>query len=221
MHILFIVLSAIAGYLLGCIPVGVLISRWYGQTDIRATGSGNSGTTNVLRTLGWLPSVLTLLGDALKGALAALMGKWLGGETGMLIAAFMAVLGHDFPVFTGFKGGKGIATSLGVTFVVCWPVAPLLVLIVVAVVAVCHIMSVGTLTASLSYPILFWLLMRPGADRTATMIFAVALMLLSFLCHRANIARLIRGQENVLNFGHIGKLSHFHFRRFRERNRKK
>ena len=221
MRIALTILAAVLGYLLGCIPSGVLISKYYGEMDIRKTGSGNSGTTNVLRTLGWLPSLVTLLGDALKGVCGALLGKWLGGEIGMLVAAFCTVLGHDFPVFSKFKGGKGIATSLGVTFVICWPVAPCLVGIVVVIVAITKIMSVGTLTASLSYPVLFWALAPKGADRRAYMIFAIGLMLLSFLCHRSNIKRLFRGEENKLNFGRIGKLSGHHFRLFKQRKFKK
>ena len=219
MRIFLVILAAVLGYLLGCIPSGVLVSRYYGQTDIRNAGSGNSGTTNVLRTLGWLPSVATLLGDVLKGVVGALIGKLLGGETGMLVAAFCTVLGHDFPVFFGFKGGKGIATSLGVTFVICWPVAPCLVGIVVIIVALTKMMSVGTLTASVSFPILYYFLAPEGANRRAYLLFAVMTMLLSFFCHRSNIKRLLRGEENRLDFSRIGKLSGHHYKRFR--NRKK
>ena len=107
------ILAAVIGYLFGNIPSGVLIARIYGIGDIRKHGSGNTGTTNVLRTLGWLPSVLTLVGDCLKGYVACLIGKALCGDPGMLLAGLGAILGHDFPVFMGFKGGKGIATSLG------------------------------------------------------------------------------------------------------------
>ena len=217
---MMLAVCAILGYLLGCIPTGVAISRFYARTDIRKTGSGNTGTTNVLRTLGWLPSILTLVGDALKGVAAALIGRWLGGEIGMLLGSLFAVLGHDFPVFTRFKGGKGIATSLGVTIVISPPVAPCLVLIVVLVVALTRMMSLGSLIASISYPLLFWAFMPADGNRLYRMCFAVVLMLLSFFCHRANIARLFRGEENKLNFDLIGKLSGFHFRRFKDRIKK-
>jgi len=210
MYILLPILSAVIGYLFGCIPVGVLISKLYGHGDIRKTGSGNTGTTNVLRTLGWVPSVLTLVGDCLKGVLGAWIGKMIGGEAGMLAGGFFAVLGHDFPVFMGFKGGKGIATSLGITFVICPPVAPCLVAIVFIIVPIVRIMSVGTLIASLSYPLLYWLLLPEGADFTLYMIFAGAMAALSFFCHRANIKRLIKGEENKLDFSKISKLSKKH-----------
>ena len=202
-----LILAAVIGYLLGCIPVGVVIAKSYANTDIRATGSGNTGTTNVLRTLGWFPSVMTLAGDCLKGVLGALIGKYLGGELGMLLGALCAVLGHDFPVFTHFKGGKGIATSLGVTLVIAPLVAPWLVITVIAIVALIRMMSVGSLAASAAYPILFWFLMPADANRLYTMIFAVVMAILSFYCHRANIMRLIRGEENKLDFGKINRIS--------------
>lgn len=202
-----VILAAAIGYLLGCIPMGVMISRFYANTDIRKTGSGNTGTTNVLRTLGWVPSVLTLAGDCLKGVLGALVGRYVGGEAGMLLGGLCAVLGHDFPVFMHFKGGKGIATSLGVTIIIAPKVAPWLVVIVIAIVALIRLMSVGSLTASISYPILFWFLMPASANRTWTMVFAVVMAILSFYCHRANIMRLIRGEENRLDFGKINKIS--------------
>ena len=218
---LWTVLSALIGYLLGCIPVGVFIARIYGNLDIRKTGSGNSGTTNVLRTLGWFPSVITLVGDCLKGVLGAWIGKLLGGEAGMLLGGFFAVLGHDFPVFMGFKGGKGIATSLGITFVICTPVAPWLVVIVLAIVAVTRMMSLGSLVASLSYPALFWIYLPEGANRLMFMSFAVAAMLLSIFCHRSNIARLVHRRENKLNFGRITHISKEYMRKHREKRAKK
>ena len=204
------ILSAIIGYLLGCIPCGVLIARIYGHMDIRKTGSGNSGTTNVLRTLGWAPSLLTLAGDCIKGVLAALIGRWLGGEAGMLAGGLFAVLGHDFPVFMKFKGGKGIATSLGVTLVVCPLALPPLLVILIAIVAVTRIMSAGTLTISLLYPILTWLLLPENADPTLRIGFAVLLTALSFFCHRSNLRRLFRGEENKLDFHEINRLSRKH-----------
>lgn len=207
MMLLKVILSAVIGYLLGCIPVGVLISKFYANTDIRKTGSGNTGTTNVLRTLGWVPSVLTLAGDCLKGVGGALVGRLIGGEAGMLLGGLCAVLGHDFPVFLRFKGGKGIATSLGVTIIIAPKVAPWLVVIVFAIVALIRLMSVGSLAASVSYPILFWFLMPESANRPWTMAFAVVMAMLSFFCHRANILRLFRGEENRLDFGRINKIS--------------
>ena len=204
------ILSAVIGYLLGCIPCGVLIAKFYGHMDIRKTGSGNSGTTNVLRTLGWAPSLLTLAGDCIKGVLAALIGRWLGGEAGMLAGGLFAVLGHDFPVFMKFKGGKGIATSLGVSLVICPVVALLLTAIVIVIVAVTRIISAATLAVSLAYPVLTWLLLPEGANPALRIGFAVLLMILSFFCHRSNLRRLFRGEENKLDFHKINRLSRKH-----------
>ena len=114
------VLIALIGYALGHISVGIIIAKLYGIRDIRKVGSGNAGTTNVLRNLGRIPSVLTLVGDCLKALIAALIGKILCGETGVLVGGVFAMVGHDFPVVFKFKGGKGIASALGmILMMVC------------------------------------------------------------------------------------------------------
>ncbi len=204
----FIILGIIIAYCLGMIPVGELIARVYGRKDLRQTGSGSTGTTNVLRTLGWLPSILTLVGDALKGVLAAWIGRELGGEIGMLLAGLFAVMGHDFPAISHFRGGKGMATSLGITCIIAPWVAPCLFAIVVISVIFTHTMSIGSLIATTAYPILTWFLMPQGATKWMYMVFAVILMMLGFICHRSNISRLSKGKENVLDFKKIDKISH-------------
>lgn len=206
-NVILIVLSAIIAYGFGMIPVGELIAKAYGRHDLRKTGSGNTGTTNVLRTLGWLPSILTLVGDAAKGAIAALIGRALGGETGMLIAGLFAVLGHDFPARAKFRGGKGMATSLGVTFVICPAITPFLMGIVVIAVAITHTMSIGSLIASIAYPVLTLIFMPENATKWMYIVFAIVLMLLGLVCHRGNVSRLLKGRENVLDFKMIDKLS--------------
>ena len=106
-------LCAVIAYLLGNFTTGVYVTKWFSNLDIRKVGSGNPGTTNVLRTLGWLPSALTLLGDVLKGLLGGWIGYWIAGEMGARIGGAFAVAGHNWPMFAKFKGGKGIAASLG------------------------------------------------------------------------------------------------------------
>ena len=207
MKILLPILAAVLGYLLGCIPVGVLVGKLYHNSDIRKSGSGSTGTTNVLRTLGWVPSLLTFAGDCVKGVLAAWLGKLIGGEAGMLAGGFCAVLGHDFPVFMRFKGGKGIVTSLGITLIICPIVAPFLVVITIGTVAILHTMSIGSLLATLAYPILFWIFLPETANFPLYMIFSAAMAALSVYCHRGNIMRLIRGKENKLDFAKISKIS--------------
>lgn len=197
---------ALAGYLLGNVSVGILISRLYGIRDIRKVGSGNAGTTNVLRNLGWVPSVMTLLGDCLKGLLAALIGKWLAGDVGLIVGGTCAVIGHDYPVFFKFKGGKGIATNLGMIIVLNPLLALILLVAVLAVVAVSRYMSLGSIMACFLYPALVTLMMRSGDHFTAYLLAAIFNGALAFWRHRANLMRLIHGEENRLDFKKISSL---------------
>lgn len=202
-----IILSAVLGYLLGCIPTGVLVARIYGVRDIRTLGSGNSGTTNVLRNLGWLPSVLTLVGDCLKGYAACLIGRQLGGDAGMLAGGLCAILGHDFPVFMGFKGGKGIATSLGLIIAINpWLALALLAVQIIAV-ALTRYMSVASLITTVAFPILVIFTERGRENFPLFLGAACIASLLSLFGHRSNIQRLIKGEENRLDFVKIGKVS--------------
>ena len=202
-----IILSAVLGYLLGCIPTGVLVARIYGVRDIRTLGSGNSGTTNVLRNLGWLPSVLTLVGDCMKGYAACLIGRQLGGDAGMLAGGLCAILGHDFPVFMGFKGGKGIATSLGMIIAINpWIALALLVVQIVAV-ALTRYMSVASLITTVAFPVLTAILFRGRENYGLFLGAACVASALSLFGHRSNIQRLIRGEENRLDFKKITEVS--------------
>ena len=202
-----IILAGIIGYLLGCIPSGVLISKAYGIRDIRKHGSGNSGTTNVLRTLGWLPSVLTLICDCLKGYVACLIGKHLCGDPAMLVGGLCAILGHDFPVFMGFKGGKGIATSLGLIIAINpWLALALLVVQIIAV-ALTRYMSVASLITTVAFPILVGFTERGRENFPLFLGAACIASALSLFGHRSNIQRLIHGEENRLDFQKISKVS--------------
>ncbi len=213
-----IILSAVLGYLLGCIPTGVLVARIYGVRDIRTLGSGNSGTTNVLRNLGWLPSVLTLVGDCLKGYAACLIGKQLGGDAGMLVGGLCAILGHDFPVFMGFRGGKGIATSLGLIIAINpWLALALLAVQIVAV-ALTRYMSVASLITTVAFPILVCFTERSRENFPLFLGAACIASVLSLFGHRSNIQRLIRGEENRLDFVKIGKVSEKVMAKMRNKN---
>lgn len=199
-------LIAVIGYLLGNVSVGILIARLYGIRDIRKVGSGNAGTTNVLRNLGWVPSVLTLLGDCLKGFLAALIGKWLAGDVGLLIGGNCAVIGHDFPVFFKFKGGKGIATNLGLILAINPWIGLGLTAAVIIVVGITGYMSLGSIMACFAYPTLVAIIMRGHEFYTTYLLFAIFAGALALFCHRANVARLIHRQENRLDFKKISGL---------------
>ena len=201
------ILAAVLGYLLGNIPSGVLISKGYGIADIRKHGSGNTGTTNVLRTLGWLPSVLTLVCDCLKGYVACLVGKWLSGDLGMLLGGIFAILGHDFPVFMGFKGGKGIATSLGLIIAISpWLALAELVVQIIAV-ALTRYMSIASLITTVAFPIVTGFMCRGWNHYGLFLGAACVASALSLYGHRSNIQRLLRGEENRLDFGKITDVS--------------
>lgn len=196
-------LPAAIGYMLGNFTTGITVGKKFGVRDIRRHGSKSAGTTNVLRTLGWLPSALTLLGDVLKGLLSALIGYWLGGEAGMLVGGTASVIGHNWPVFYGFKGGKGIATSLGFILVIEPWFALALLVCQAAVLIATHYMSVASLCSAALY---FLLTLVFHHSNHAELLCAALITVLAFYTHRTNIARLLHGNENRLNFSKIKKL---------------
>lgn len=193
-------------YLLGSIPFGYLLVRLSGGGDVRETGSGGTGATNVTRRAGRGAGLLTLLLDALKGIAAVLFARLLlgagpGADWWTCAAAVTAVLGHVFPVWLGFRGGKGVATGLGV-FLVLAPLATLCALVVfVAVVRLWRYVSLGSITAAAALPLAVWALGALGIndriDAPVLVVAALGAALIVFM-HRANIGRLLRGQESKL-----------------------
>jgi len=184
------VLAIAFGYLLGSIPFGILITRSAGTTDIRSIGSGNIGATNVLRTGRKDLAAATLLGDALKGTVAVLIARALFGPEAGLIAGVGAFLGHLWPVWLGFKGGKGVATFLGVTLALSWPAALVFAAIWLLVAAVFRYSSLAALIAALATPLAAYLF---GDAKTALVLAGLALLL--WIKHSANISRLLAGTE--------------------------
>src|SRR3954468_20804415 len=156
------VLAFVVGYLLGSIPFGIVITRLAGTQDIRAIGSGSIGATNVLRTGRTSLAAATLIADALKGMLAVLaMAWWCGPDCGS-IAGLGAFLGHLFPAWLKFKGGKGIATGLGILLAVSWPAAIPVLVIWIAVAAAPRYSSVASLIASAAAPVILWFIGTPS-----------------------------------------------------------
>lgn len=202
-----LILLAVCAYLLGNLSTGTLVAKYIGHVDIRKTGSGNAGTTNVLRTLGWVPSLLTLVGDVLKGLLPTLVGKMLLGEVGMLVGALFAVIGHNYPVFYGFKGGKGIATSWGAIIIINPWIALALIATLVVIVAATKYMSVASITAAIEFSVLMVILNWNSPNKALFIAFALVYSALALFAHRANIQRLLSGTENKLDFAKINKLS--------------
>ncbi|MBX9828600.1 MAG: glycerol-3-phosphate 1-O-acyltransferase PlsY [Xanthobacteraceae bacterium] len=190
MEIVSIVIALVVGYLLGSIPFGLLLTKVAGTGDIRAVGSGNIGATNVLRTGRKGLAAATLIGDMLKGTIAVLLMHRLAGTNAGLVAGLGAVLGHVFPVWLGFKGGKGVATYIGVLIGVSWIVALMFGAIWAVVAAVTRYSSLSGLIASALTPVLLYL----GVGSKSALLFAV-LTAIVWVMHRGNIQRLLAGTE--------------------------
>lgn len=178
------------GYLLGSIPFGLLLTRAAGLGDIRGIGSGNIGATNVLRTGNKALAAATLLLDAVKGAAAILIANWWGGHAAILWAGAGAVLGHAFPVWLGFKGGKAVATSYGVLITAAWPVGLCAGAVWLVVAALARVSSLAALASFALAPVLAAIL----GDMTIVKL-ALVIAVLVFARHHTNIRRLIAGTE--------------------------
>lgn len=189
----YVLAAAILGYLLGSIPFGVLLTRFAGRGDIRQIGSGNIGATNVLRTGGKGLAALTLFLDLAKGAAAVIIAKGWGGEAS-LVAAGCVLLGHMFPIWLGFRGGKGVATALGVLIPLAWPVAVIAALLWLATALLSHYSSLAALVAAVASAGLAPLLVDKA---TALVVAAIALLII--LRHHSNIRRLIAGTESRIS----------------------
>lgn len=183
-------LTALAAYLLGSVPFGLVITRALGLGDLRSVGSGNIGATNVLRTGHKGAALATLLLDAGKGGIAVLIARALVGPDAAQLAGFAAFLGHLFPIYLGFKGGKGVATFLGTALALAWPVGLACCATWLAVAFLSRISSLSALIAAVSAPLWAVLLGRP--ELIVLMILLAALVVIR---HRANIARLRDGTE--------------------------
>ena len=179
------------GYLLGSIPFGVLATRFGGAGDVRSIGSGNIGATNVLRTGRKDLAAITLIGDAGKGVVAVLVARALWGETAGAIAGGAAFLGHLFPVWLGFKGGKGVATALGIMLAAAWPVGLLALATWLLVLAIFRISSLSALAAAVLSPV-YAALVHAAPPVRWLILFAAVLVVLR---HGANVGRLMSGQE--------------------------
>ncbi|WP_048646297.1 glycerol-3-phosphate 1-O-acyltransferase PlsY [Nitratireductor soli] len=185
----FLIAALVFGYLLGSIPFGLIITRAAGLGDVRKIGSGNIGATNVLRTGNKKLAALTLLLDALKGTVAVLLAGLYGPDQA-IAAGLGAFLGHLFPVWLGFRGGKGVATYLGVLVALAWPGALIFALAWLAVAFTTRYSSLAALVAAVAVPIgLYWL------DHVQVAELFLLMSVIVFIKHRANIGRLLSGTE--------------------------
>lgn len=181
--------AAVLGYMLGSIPFGLVITKLSGLGDIRNIGSGNIGATNVLRTGRKDLAAATLLLDGGKGTVAALLGAYYGPDI-MLVMAFAAFIGHLFPVWLRFNGGKGVATYLGVMLGVAWPIGIFACLTWLAMAAIFRYSSLSALVAAALSPVAAWIFISPEVG-----VLGIAMAVLVFIRHHQNIARLLKGDE--------------------------
>lgn len=194
----------VLGYFLGSIPFGYLLVRATGGGDIRKIGSGNIGATNVARTSGWSVGVATLLLDGAKGALAVwISGHFSGGSIRiMMFAGLAAIVGHVFPVWLQFHGGKGVATTLGVFLAICWPAAAGAVILFLLVALFYRYVSLASISAAAALPLLIYILYAPGhAPPTAVSVCTLLAAVIVIAKHRDNIERLLAGTEPRFEMG--------------------
>lgn len=200
----FIIFGLVA-YLLGSIPTAVWVGKAWYSIDVREHGSKNAGATNTFRVLGKKPGITVLSIDILKGMLAVLLpfildiGEWGSSEliNVQLVAAICAVLGHVFPLFAGFNGGKGVATSLGVIIGIHPPAAAICLVVFLIVFIVSNYVSLGAICASVTFPIAVAFIFK--TESVPLMVFAVVLGSAVILAHLKNIKRLLAGEENKMN----------------------
>lgn len=200
-NVIFLILSfvvvAVQAYMLGSLNFALIISKRKFSDDVRNHGSGNAGMTNMLRTYGKSAAAFTLLGDAVKAALAILIGGLFNGMIGGYVAGFFCILGHMYPIYYKFKGGKGVVTSAVMILMLDWRVFLVLLVLFLLIVASTKYMSLGSIMGILVYPLLLYRFNGPGIN----ILFAFAIAVLVIFKHKDNIRRLLEHKENKLSFG--------------------
>lgn len=195
MKALLSIISGVLGYLLGSINTSIIVGKLYG-TDIRKHGSGNAGLTNSLRVLGKKAAVFVLLGDVLKGVISCIIGSVAAENIGLMAAGAGAVLGHNWPLYFNFKGGKGVLVSASVFFMMDWRIALITLGIFIIIVAITRYVSLGSIICAAVFPILAVIFKKD----TGFILFSAAIGLLAIIRHKANIERIIHGTESKLSF---------------------
>ena len=201
---------AIIAYLIGSVNFSVILSKKMAGFDLREKGSGNAGTTNVLRTVGKKAAIITLICDILKGVvailIALLVGKIVQGSNGSLLvqcAGVAVILGHTFPIFFKFKGGKGVATSLGVLIMSNWQIGLICLVFALILIALTQMVSVGSIAAAILYPVLTLFIPQNYIIPGNYLIYSVVLAVIIVFNHRENVKRLLKGTENRINFKNV------------------
>ena len=204
------IIIAIIAYLVGSINFSVIISKRMAGFDVREKGSGNAGTTNMLRSIGVKAAVITLLCDILKGVvvilIAILIGNIVDGLDDALLvqlAGIFVIIGHTFPIFFGFKGGKGIATSLGVLLMINWQIGLICLEFALILMAITRMVSVGSIAAAILFPVLVVFIGQNyivPVNNWSYLIFSIIIAILVLFNHRENLKRIFTGKENKISF---------------------
>lgn len=204
------IIIAIIAYLIGSINFSVIISKRMAGFDVREKGSGNAGTTNMLRSIGVKTAVITLLCDILKGVvvilIAILIGNIVDGLDDALLvqlAGIFVIIGHTFPIFFGFKGGKGIATSLGVLLMINWQIGLICLVFALILMAITRMVSVGSIAAAILFPVLVVFIGQNyivPVNNWSYLIFSIIIAILVLFNHRENLKRIFTGKENKISF---------------------
>lgn len=201
------IVIAIIAYLIGSVNFSVIISKKMAGFDLREKGSGNAGSTNVLRTVGKKAAAITLVCDILKGVVAIFIAKVTGGiwkdlDAALLvqIAGILVVIGHTFPVFFKFKGGKGVATSLGVLVTTNWQIGLICLVFALVLMILTQMVSVGSIAAAILYPVLTIFITQNYIVPGSYIISSIILAVLVVFNHRANVKRILSGTENKISF---------------------
>ena len=206
------ILIAIIAYLIGSVNFSVILSKKFAGFDVREKGSGNAGTTNMLRSVGKKAAAITLICDILKGVAAIGIAILLGyipdmnKELLLQIAGVAVILGHTFPVFFGFKGGKGVATSLGVLLLSNWQIGLICLVFALVLMILTRMVSVGSCAAAILFPVLtlfineHYTVLTEGKSGNVYFIYSVILAIIVLFNHRENIKRLLNGTENKISF---------------------
>ena len=202
-----VIVTAIIAYLIGSINFSVILSKKMAGFDVREKGSGNAGTTNMLRTVGKKGAAITLICDILKGVVAILIAilieKMVEGSNGALlvqVAGVAVILGHTFPIFFKFKGGKGVATSLGVLIMSNWQIGLICLVFALILMALTQMVSVGSIAAAILYPVLTLFIPQNYIVPGNYLIYSIILAVLIVFNHRENVKRLLNGTENKISF---------------------
>ena len=201
------VVTAIIAYLIGSINFSVILSKKMAGFDVREKGSGNAGTTNMLRAVGKKAAAITLVCDILKGVVAILVAMFIGNVVEeankpllVQIAGIAVILGHTFPIFFKFKGGKGVATSLGVLIMSNWQIGLICLVFALILIVLTQMVSVGSIAAAILYPVLTLFIPENYIVQGNYLIYSVILAVLVVFNHRENVKRLLNGTENKISF---------------------